>query len=91
MNKLSLVLPEKYKEKTVFSCMQLTFIEKKNWRKELYHFLLNYRATRHTTTKFAPAGLLFNREMNTKLPTTLSTKILRSTNRQVRENDEKET
>ena len=43
-------------------------MEKKNWRKELYHFLLNYWATRHTTTTFAPAGLLFNREMNTKLP-----------------------
>ena len=32
-------------------------LEKKNWRKELYRFLLNYRATPHTTTKFAPAKL----------------------------------
>eukprot|EP00794_Sanderia_malayensis_P004986 gene4986-5644_t len=40
-----------------------------NWRKELNKFLLNYRATPHSTTGFAPATLLFNRDINTKLPT----------------------
>ena len=34
--------------------------EHKNWNKELYSFLLNYRATPHSTTKFSPAALLFN-------------------------------
>ena len=43
-------------------------IEQKDWKKELFRFLLNYRATQHTTTKFAPAQLLFNREIKTKLP-----------------------
>ena len=38
------------------------------WRKDLYRFLLNYRATPHSTTGFPPATLLFNRTINTKLP-----------------------
>ena len=43
-------------------------IDKRNWRKELNRFLLNYRATPHSTTQFSPAQLLFNRSINTKLP-----------------------
>ena len=31
-------------------------------------FLLNYHSTPHSTTGFAPATFLFNREINTKLP-----------------------
>ena len=42
--------------------------EKKNWKKEIYSFLLNYRATPHTTTAFPPSELLFNRKIRTKLP-----------------------
>ena len=38
------------------------------WCKDLYRFLLNYRATPHSTTGFPPATLLFNRTINTKLP-----------------------
>ena len=34
------------------------------WQKELPKFLLNYHATPHTTTKVAPAQLLFNRVVN---------------------------
>ena len=33
----------------------------RDWKKDLYMFLLNYRATPHTTTGFAPSHLLFNR------------------------------
>ena len=40
----------------------------RDWRKELYMFLLNYRATPHATTGVSPANLLFNRAINTKLP-----------------------
>ena len=61
-------------------------IEKKNWRKELFSFLLNYRATPHTKTKFSPAELLFNRTIDIKLPSNImqnDTKI----DQQVREND----
>ena len=42
--------------------------EKKNWKREIYTFLLNYRATPHTTTGFPPSKLLFNRKIRTKLP-----------------------
>ena len=42
--------------------------EKKNWKRELYTFLLNYRATPHTTTGFLLSELLFNRKIRTKLP-----------------------
>jgi transposase InsO family protein len=40
----------------------------RNWKKDLHTFLLNYRATPHTTTGFAPSKLLFNRLVKTKLP-----------------------
>ena len=43
--------------------------EGKQWTKYLYRFLLNYRTTPHTTTGYAPATLLFNREVRNKLPT----------------------
>lgn len=45
-------------------------IEGRDWRKHLYQFLLNYRATlTPTTTGFAPSELLlFNRKIKTKLP-----------------------
>lgn len=39
-----------------------------DWRKELRDFLLSYRATPHTTTKAAPATLLFGSAIRTKLP-----------------------
>ena len=42
--------------------------EGRKWKKELYTFLLNYRATPHSTTKVAPAELLFNRPIRTKIP-----------------------
>ena len=40
-------------------------IEGRDWKRELYRFLLNYRATPHITTKHSPAKLLFNREIRT--------------------------
>ena len=44
--------------------------EEKDWKKELYTFLLNYRATPHSTTGYPPSELLFNRAIRTKLPQT---------------------
>ena len=43
-------------------------IEKKNFKKELYKYLRYYRATPHSSTRRAPAVLLFNREIRTRLP-----------------------
>ena len=43
-------------------------IENKNFKQELYKYLRHYRATPHSTTKKAPAELLFNREIRTRLP-----------------------
>ena len=39
-----------------------------NWRDAISSFLLNYRATPHTTTGFSPSQLLYNREIKGKLP-----------------------
>ena len=46
--------------------------EQKDWKKELYTFLLNYRATPHSTTGYPPSELLFNRSIRTKLPQTVT-------------------
>ena len=37
--------------------------EQKDWKKELYTFLLNYRATPHSMTRYPPSELLFNRSI----------------------------
>ena len=39
-----------------------------NGKRDIHRFLLNYRATPHTTTGFASSELLFNRVIKTKLP-----------------------
>ena len=43
-------------------------IEGKNWKRAIFKFLLNYRATQHSTTGHPPATLPFNRNIRTKLP-----------------------
>ena len=52
--------------KPMEKAIQAACIEQKNWRKELFSFRINYRATPHTTTKFSPAELLFNRTIDVK-------------------------
>jgi len=42
--------------------------EGKNAKEELYKYLLQYRATPHSTTEKSPAEMLFNRKLQTKLP-----------------------
>ena len=54
--------------KPLVKSIQTARTQGRNWRQELYTFLLNYRATPHSTTKVAPAELLFNRSIRTKLP-----------------------
>ena len=42
--------------------------EKKNPKEEVHNYLLQYRATPHSTTEYSPAELLFGRRIKTKLP-----------------------
>lgn len=43
----------------------------------MYNFLLNYRATPHTTTGRTPSELLFNRIIKTKLPQVIKSRVPR--------------
>ena len=54
--------------KPLMKAIRSATVEGTQWEKHLYRFLLNYRATPHTTTGFAPAELLFNCKIQTKLP-----------------------
>ncbi|KAK3726366.1 hypothetical protein QZH41_006066, partial [Actinostola sp. cb2023] len=54
--------------RTVEKAIHTAHVEGKNWRMELYIFLLNYRATPHATTGVSPAKILFGREIRTKVP-----------------------
>ena len=50
--------------------MQTCEVEKKNWKQQLHRFLRSYRASRHKSTGFAPATVMFNgRKYKTRLPT----------------------
>ena len=62
-------------------------IEGKTWKKHLHKFLLNYRTAPHCTTGFAPAQLLFNRNVQNKLPQLASNS--QETNHEVQRKDEK--
>lgn len=46
--------------------------EKKDWKKELYTLLLNYRATLHSTTGYPPSELRFNPSIRTKISQTVT-------------------
>ena len=61
-------------------------MKEKNWKRELSKLLLNYRATPHTTTIFAPAELLYNRKICTKLPQIID-ELKKQHHEQVKERD----
>ena len=63
--------------------------EGKNWKRHLSQFLLNYRATPHSTTGFAPAELLFGRKIQTKLPQLSSVSDQSEIQLKVQQNDDK--
>ena len=48
--------------------IQTAHAENKVWQQALYRFLLQYRATPHSTTQFPASELLFNRTVRGKLP-----------------------
>ena len=54
--------------KPLMKAIRTAHVQKKNWRRTMHEFLLNYRATPHTTTNVAPATLMFCRNTRTKLP-----------------------
>ena len=60
--------------KPLMKAIHTAHLQKKNWRRTMHEFLLNYRATPHTTTNVAPATLMFCRKTRTKLPQ-LDTKV----------------
>ena len=56
--------------KNIAKMIQTAIVDKKDWRKELFVFLPNYRATPHQTTGKSPAELMFpKRHFKTKVPT----------------------
>ncbi len=53
---------------TLQKCIRAAIIEKKNWKQAMNQFLLNYRATPHSTTSISPSESLNNRKIKTMLP-----------------------
>ena len=49
-------------------CIRSAHSEGRDWKRAIFKFLLNFRATPHATTGKSPASLLFNRDIHTKLP-----------------------
>ena len=64
--------------KSLKKAISVATIERKNWKEELYNFLLNYRATLHTTTGRTPSELLFNIIIKTKLSQVIKSRVPRS-------------
>ena len=54
--------------KSMRKAVRTSLVQNKNWRTKIYTFLLHYRATEHTTTGKAPAQLIYNSQIKTKLP-----------------------
>jgi len=54
--------------RTLLKAIRTARVEKKDWKKELNKFLLNFRSTPHATTGVSPAELLMGRKLRTKLP-----------------------
>ncbi|XP_033099920.1 uncharacterized protein K02A2.6-like [Anneissia japonica] len=54
--------------KTIGKVCKCAQVEGKSWKKELYKFLRNYRATPHTSTGIPPATIANGKSLKTKLP-----------------------
>ena len=54
--------------KPIMKAIRTPQVEHRHWHHALYEFLMLYRATPHSSTKFSPSQLLFNRPIRTKLP-----------------------
>ena len=58
---------ERFNE-TLEKIIRISNVEGKNWRSELFVFLMNYRNTPHSSTGVSPASLMMNRHIRTKIP-----------------------
>ena len=47
---------------------QTAFLERKDWKLEIYKFLFSYRNCPHTTTKIPPSDLMFNWKVKFTIP-----------------------
>ena len=54
--------------KTLEKTIQTATVEGKNWRPELFVFLMNYWNPPHSSTGVSPASLMMNRHFRTKIP-----------------------
>ena len=59
--------------RTLGKFIKTAHTERRNWKKEIYKFLLTYRNTPHCTTNVAPSVLLMNRKLRDKIPTATET------------------
>jgi transposase InsO family protein len=71
--------------RTLLKALKVAQVEEKDWRKELYKFLLAYRSTPQATTGATPAFFMFKRELRSKLPELRGDKDVQDEN--TREND----
>ena len=55
-------------KKTLEKNIRIATVEEKNWRSEVFVFLMNYRNTPHYSTVVSPASLMMNRHIKTKIP-----------------------
>ena len=54
--------------KTMEKTIRIASVERKNWRSELFVFLMNYQNTSHSSTEVSPASLVMNRHIRTNIP-----------------------
>jgi transposase InsO family protein len=59
--------------RTLQKSIRAAIIEKRNWKQAMNQFLLNYRATPHSTTSISPSESLNSRKIKTMLPEMPST------------------
>lgn len=73
--------------KTIGKVIRAAKTQKADWRTDMYAFVRNYRATKHATTKYSPAELLFGRQIRIKLPFAPSKPSKKNVQVKAREND----
>ena len=74
--------------KPLTKAIQSSHAKERDWKKDLYRFMLNYRAIPQCTTGVPPSQLLFNRKIRTKLPQVETDDDSQNTNLDVKQNDE---
>lgn len=60
-------LVERYK-RTLLKTVQISITQGRDWKSDLYDFLLAYRNTPHSVTNETPAKLMFGRSLKDKIP-----------------------